>query len=85
MPMSRSEIFRKWGIFRKTYDAAGILNDFANHIEYTRSKDQYTATLKDLYFALALTTRSLTLADRLVEGPTLSDLMRRPGMLHGRQ
>jgi starch phosphorylase len=62
MPMSRSEIFRKWGIFHKSYDAAGILNDFANHIEYSRSKDQYTATLKDLYYALALTAR-----DRLVE------------------
>ncbi len=62
MTMSRSEIFRKWGIFHKSYDAAGILNDFANHIEYSRSKDQYTATLKDLYFALALTAR-----DRLVE------------------
>jgi starch phosphorylase len=62
MPMSRSEIFKKWGIFHKSYDAAGILNDFANHLEYSRSKDQYTATLKDLYFALALTTR-----DRLIE------------------
>ena len=62
MPMSRSEIFRKWGIFHKSYDAAGILNDFADHIEYSRSKDQFTATLKDLYFSLALTAR-----DRLVE------------------
>jgi starch phosphorylase len=62
MPMSKSEIFKKWGIFHKSYDAAGILNDFANHIEYSRSKDQYTATLKDLYFSLALTAR-----DRLVE------------------
>ena len=55
-------MFKKWGIFHKSYDAAGILNDFANHIEYSRSKDQYTATLKDLYFSLALTAR-----DRLVE------------------
>jgi starch phosphorylase len=62
MTMSRNEMFRKWGIFHKSYDAAGILNDFANHIEYSRSKDQYTATLKDLYFSMALTVR-----DRLVE------------------
>ena len=62
MPMSRNEMFRKWGIFHKSYDAAGILNDFANHIEYSRSKDQFTATLKDLYFSMALTVR-----DRLVE------------------
>jgi starch phosphorylase len=62
MPMSRSEIFGKWGIFHKSYDAAGILNDFANHLEYSRSKDQYTATLRDLYFSLALATR-----DRLIE------------------
>jgi starch phosphorylase len=62
MPMSRSEMFKKWGIFHKSYDAAGILNDFANHIEYSQSKDQYTATLRDLYFSLALTAR-----DRLVE------------------
>jgi len=62
MTMSRNEMFKKWGIFHKSYDAAGILNDFANHIEYSRSKDQFTATLKDLYFSLALTAR-----DRLVE------------------
>ena len=62
MTMSRNEMFRKWGIFHKSYDAAGILNDFANHIEYSRSKDQYTATLIDLYFSMALTVR-----DRLVE------------------
>ncbi len=62
MTISRNEMFRKWGIFHKSYDAAGILNDFANHIEYSRSKDQFTATLKDLYFSLALTAR-----DRLVE------------------
>ena len=62
MTMSRSEIFKKWGIFHKSYDAAGLLNDFANHIEYSRSKDQFTATLQDLYFSLALTAR-----DRLVE------------------
>ena len=62
MSMSKIEMFKKWGVFHKSYEAAGILNDFANHIEYSRSKDQYTATLKDLYFSLALTAR-----DRLVE------------------
>ena len=62
MPMSKVEMFKKWGIFHKSYEAAGILNDFANHIEYSRSKDQYTATPKDLYFSLSLTAR-----DRLVE------------------
>jgi len=60
--MDKSEIFRKWGIFHKHYDAAGILNSFANHLEYSLSKDQYTATTRDLYLALALAAR-----DRLVE------------------
>ena len=60
--MEKSRIFRKWGIFHKTYDAAGILNSFANHLEYSLSKDQYTATLRDAYVSLALAVR-----DRLVE------------------
>ena len=60
--MEKSDIFRKWGIFHKHYDAAGILNSFANHLEYSLSKDQYTATLRDGYLALALSAR-----DRLVE------------------
>lgn len=60
--MKRSEIFKRWGIFHKSYDAAGILNSFANHLEYSLSKDQYTATPRDIYFALALAVR-----DRLVE------------------
>ncbi|MDD3643342.1 MAG: glycogen/starch/alpha-glucan phosphorylase, partial [Candidatus Krumholzibacteria bacterium] len=60
--MDRSEIFRKWGIFHKHYDAAGILKSFANHLEYSLSKDQYTATVRDLYLSLALAAR-----DRLVE------------------
>ncbi len=60
--MERSELFKRWGIFHKSYDAAGILNSFANHLEYSLSKDQYTATPRDIYFALALAVR-----DRLVE------------------
>jgi starch phosphorylase len=35
---------------------------FASHLEYSLSKDQYTATTRDLYLALALSTR-----DRLIE------------------
>jgi starch phosphorylase len=60
--MERSEKFRRWGIFHKTYDAKGIINSFANHLEYSLSKDQYTATIRDAYFALSLAAR-----DRLVE------------------
>ncbi len=60
--MQNSELFKNWGLFLKGMDARDILLSFANHLEYSLSKDQYTATLRDLYQALALSTR-----DRLVE------------------
>jgi starch phosphorylase len=60
--MKKSELFREWGIFHKSYDARGILASFANHLEYSLSKDQYTATEHDAYLSLALAVR-----DRMVE------------------
>jgi starch phosphorylase len=43
-------------------DVRDIQYSFANHLEYSLSKDQYTATIRDLYHSLALTAR-----DRMVE------------------
>jgi starch phosphorylase len=60
--MKDSELFKKWGIFRKGMDSKGIQFSFANHLEYSLSKDRYTATPRDLYLSLALTAR-----DRLIE------------------
>ncbi len=60
--MKKSKLFKKWKVFNKGYDADSIQCDFAEHLEYSLSKDQYTATLHDLYMALAFTGR-----DRLIE------------------
>ncbi len=60
--MKRSKLFQSWGTFRKGLDAQSIQLSFANHLEYSLSKDQYTATNRDLYLALALSAR-----DRLIE------------------
>ncbi len=60
--MKKSTLFKNWGIFLKGMDSKGIQLSFANHLEYSLSKDQYTATLRDLYHSLALGTR-----DRLIE------------------
>jgi starch phosphorylase len=60
--MKNSELFKNWGVFRKGMNAASILLSFANHLQYSLSKDQYTATAYDLYYSLALSAR-----DRLVE------------------
>ncbi len=60
--MKNSELFKKWSIFRKGMDSKGIQFSFANHLEYSLSKDQYTATPRDLCLSLALTAR-----DRLIE------------------
>ena len=49
--MNNSELFKKWSIFNKGMDAQSLQKSFANHIEYSLSKDQYTATLRDLYHA----------------------------------
>ena len=57
-----SALFKKWGTFRKGMDAHSIQQSFANHLEYSLSKDQYTATMRDLYYSLALAVR-----DRLIE------------------
>ena len=60
--MKKSELFKNWGIFLKGMDSQSIQLSFANHLEYSLSKDQYTATMRDLYISLALATR-----DRLIE------------------
>ncbi len=60
--MKKSTLFHKWGTFNKGTDWKSIQISFANHLEYSLSKDQYTATDRDLYLSLALSAR-----DRLVE------------------
>lgn len=60
--MINSALFKTWGTFNKGMDLKAIELSFANHLEYSLSKDQYTATPHDLYYALALAAR-----DRLVE------------------
>ena len=60
--MKDSALFQKWGTFGKGMDAKSIQISFANHLEYSLSKDKYTATMRDLYHSLALTAR-----DRMVE------------------
>lgn len=60
--MIKSKAFSKWGVFNKGMDADAIQMSFCNHLEYSLSKDHYTATTRDLYQALALTAR-----DRLIE------------------
>ncbi len=60
--MRNSALFKKWGTFSKGMDSKSLLLSFANHLEYSLSKDQYTATMRDLYHSLALAAR-----DRLVE------------------
>jgi len=60
--MRNGNIFKNWGTFSKSMDPNGIKLSFASHLEYSLSKDQYTATTRDLYYALALAAR-----DRKVE------------------
>ncbi len=60
--MEKSTLFEKWGIFRKGMKAEDIQESFANHLEYSLSKDRYTATMRDLYHSLALSIR-----DRMIE------------------
>jgi len=60
--MKNSSLFKNWGTFKKGIDSKSIQLSFANHLEYSLSKDQYTATLRDLYQAIALTVR-----DRMIE------------------
>lgn len=60
--MQKFKLFDNWGTFHKGMNSKSILMSFANHLEYSLSKDQYTATQRDLYYSLALTTR-----DRLIE------------------
>ena len=58
--MKNSLLFKNWGTFRKGRDVKSILISFADHLEYSLAKDQYTATIRDLYHALALTARNRT-------------------------
>ncbi|MEJ5360288.1 MAG: glycogen/starch/alpha-glucan phosphorylase [Desulfobacterales bacterium] len=60
--MKQSKLFQHWGRFRKGMDAQSIQLSFASHLQYSLCKDQYTATHRDLYLALALAAR-----DRLIE------------------
>ncbi|MBN2468779.1 MAG: glycogen/starch/alpha-glucan phosphorylase [Deltaproteobacteria bacterium] len=60
--MKEESLFKDWGTFRKGMDPKSIQLSFANHLEYSLSKDQYTATMRDLFHSLALTAR-----DRLIE------------------
>lgn len=60
--MRNSELYKHWETFHKGLDSGSMLVSFANHLEYSLSKDQYTATTRDLYHSLALAVR-----DRLVE------------------
>ena len=60
--MKKSKLFQQWGTFRKGLDSNSIQLSFASHLEYSLCKDQYTATNRDLYLALALAAR-----DRLIE------------------
>jgi starch phosphorylase len=60
--MKHSTLFKNWGTFKKGMDSRSIQLSFANHLEYSLSKDQYTATLRDLYQAISLTVR-----DRMIE------------------
>ncbi|HSG28580.1 MAG TPA: glycogen/starch/alpha-glucan phosphorylase [Candidatus Krumholzibacterium sp.] len=60
--MEKGALFEKWGIFRKGMKSEDIQKSFADHLEYSLSKDQYTATFRDLYQSLALSVR-----DRMIE------------------
>ncbi len=60
--MENKSLFKRWGIFRKGTDVKDIQQSFADHLEYSLSKDEYTATPRDLYEAMALTAR-----DRMIE------------------
>jgi starch phosphorylase len=60
--MRNSDLFKRWETFHKGLDSLSLQISLANHLEYSLSKDQYTATVRDLYHSLALTVR-----DRLIE------------------
>jgi starch phosphorylase len=60
--MKNSELFKHWATFNKGMDADSVELSLASHLEYSLSKDQYTATPRDIFHALALAVR-----DRLIE------------------
>ena len=60
--MDNGALFEDWRIFRKGMSSEDIQESLADHLEYSLSKDQYTATFLDLYHALALSVR-----DRMIE------------------
>jgi glycogen phosphorylase len=60
--MLNSKMFSKWGTFNKGMDSKSIQVSFCNHLEYSLSKDHYTAAPRHLYTSLALAAR-----DRLIE------------------
>ena len=63
--LHQSELFTKRATFRNGMDAQDILLSFADHLEYSLSKDPYSATMRDLWQSLAFTTRD-RLADRWI-------------------
>ncbi len=55
--MTGKNLFTKMEETRKGMDVAAIQQSFANHLKYSLSKDQFTATVRDLYYALSLAVR----------------------------
>ena len=60
--MSNTGVFERQDKIRAGMDADGIRASFERHLLYSLSKDRYSATLRDVYQALALAAR-----DRMVE------------------
>ncbi|HMA76527.1 MAG TPA: glycogen/starch/alpha-glucan family phosphorylase, partial [Candidatus Krumholzibacteriaceae bacterium] len=60
--MRNSRLFKEWGIFHKGTGRKRLKYSFADHLEYSLSKDKFTATTRDLYYSLALSVR-----DRMIE------------------
>jgi starch phosphorylase len=60
--MAHTQVFKRRKQHHKGMDAESIRESFERHLLYTLSKDRYSATLRDVYHALALAAR-----DRMVE------------------
>ncbi len=60
--MAHSQVFKRRKQHQEGMDAESIRSSFEKHLLYTLSKDRYSATLRDVYQALALAAR-----DRMVE------------------
>lgn len=60
--MNNEKLFQGWTNFKKGMDKEALKTALQSHLEYTLSKDQHTATMRDVYHALALAVR-----DRMME------------------